>query len=447
MAGSARTGVRRRARDTLTVRPKTAEQIAEIIQDSKRFPSPVRAAGAGSGNPRCTAVQHGTRLDMSGMNRLLSIERDRVSVQAGMRLRDLVRELAAHGMELPGSSDQPDRSIGGLVCGGALGCGTADDVAQLSSAVCDLGIVTARGKIRYFDSSDPKVLALFRQSYGLLGVVFQVSLRIRRARQHSSRSRRTSFAELAQLVPNLARATAGVKLYLFPHRDRVLIELREASTGQAQGGGPGWRVYDWLSNRLVPAFAHSVGRLVRIPQLRDPLIDGFSEATQVLVQNRLRDANTNVWEQTGKFRRVGPDARIHECAWLFPAGRFAAFLYAYREFSRRYYKVNGFRCDLPAIVYRLLQDRHALLSPSFDGPVFALKLRSTASDGWDDFLLDFGRFAAKFSGIPVLNLSSRFAAEMLPPAYGARLETFRMTRRQADPGNRLLNQYFAEYIG
>jgi len=447
MAGNASHRAPRRARRTLRARPKTAEQIAEIIQDNKRFPSPVRPAGAGSGNPRCTAVQHGTRLDMSGMNRLLSIDRGEVRVQAGMRLRDLVRELAAHGLELPGSIDQPDRSIGGLVCGGTLGCGGRDDAPFLSSAVCGLSVVTARGEIRHFDSRDTRALALFRQSYGLLGTVFQVSLRVRKARKHTSRSRKTSLAELANIVPNLTRTPAGVKLYLFPHRDRALIELRETRDDDGQGGRFGWRIYDWLSNHFVPEFAHSVGRLIRVPQLRDPLIDGFSEATQVLVQSRLRDANTNVWEQTGKFRRVGPDARSRECAWLFPASRFGGVLFAYREFSRRYYKVNRFRCDLPAIGYRILQDRHALLSPSFKEPLFALNLRSTASHGWDDFLLDFGRFAARFSGIPVLNLSSRFSADLMPAAYGQRLEKFRQTRRRADPDNRFLNQYFAEYIG
>ncbi len=436
-----------RGREPLKVRPRTADQIVELMQDPKRFPSPIRPVGANSGNVRCTRVQHGTILDMSGMNRIVQVGTRIVTVQAGMRLRDLVRELAEHGLELAGSYEQPDRSIGGLVSSGALSCGMAGDDIHLGSAVVAMTVVTARGRVQEFDLTKPKALALFRQSYGLLGIITQVSLRVRRASAHTTRSRKVGFAELAKLAPSLAAADSGVRLYLLPFRDRVHIELRESSAAKPKVTSFGWRIHDWLVNKLVPDFTHAISRVIPIRQLRDPLIDGFSEATQVLVHTKLMDANSNIMEQTGKFRRIGPSSRVHECCWLFPAEYFPQALYAYREYCRRHYKVTGFRCDLPAVGYRLPQDQTALLSPSFDGTVFALNLRSTVVDGWDDFLLDFGRIASRFKGIPSFNLTNRFSADQAEQAYGERLRRFRMTRRQADPNNRLLNQYFAEFIG
>ena len=445
---TSRSGVYRRpTRQSLKVRPHSAEQVVEVINNPKRFPSPVRPVGARSGNRRCTRVQHGTVMDMSGMNRLVQVQSKLVTAQAGMRLRDLVRELAAHGLELPGTYDQPDRTIGGLISSGSLSCGMAGDSTYLGSAVVAMKVVTPRGRMQQFDLSQPQALALFRQSFGLLGVICELTLRVRRASAYTTRSRKVSLAELAKMAPSLASTNAGLKLFLLPFRDRAIIELRESSTSSPSTNNFGWRMHDWLANKLLPDITHAIGRCVRFRGLRDPLIDGFSEATQVLVHTKLMDAGTNAMEQTGKFRRIGPESRVQECSWFFPAHRFPAVLFAYREYCRRYYKTNGFRCDLPTIVYRLTADQSSLLSPSFDGPVFALNLRATTTNGWDDFLIDFGRLASSFDGIPVFNLTHRFAAGQVAPAYGERLARFRATRQQADPGNRLLNQYFAEYIG
>ena len=43
-------------------------------------------------------------------------------------------------------------------------------------------------------------------------------------------------------------------------------------------------------NRLLPGVSHSFARSFSIGRIRDPLIDGFSEATQMLVQSRFADA-------------------------------------------------------------------------------------------------------------------------------------------------------------
>ncbi len=92
-------------------------------------------------------------------------------------------------------------------------------------------------------------------------------------------------------------------------------------------------------------------------------------------------------------------------------------------------------------------DQTALLSPSFDGPMFALSLRSTNTGGWDDFLLDFARIAARFDGVPLFNQTCGFEPEQVRQAYGKRLERFRAMRRKLDAQNRLLNQFFAEHVG
>lgn len=432
--------------EPLRAKPRDVEQIALILQDRKRFPSPVRPQGANSTATRCAKVHGGTALDMSAMNRVLGLDRKTVTVEAGMRLRDLVRFLADRRLELLAADEQLDRSIGGIVSSASLCCSTAMDEPHLAASVCRIGLVTPGGRALNFDTSKPEMLDLLRQSYGLMGVIHSVTLRVRPQTVYKVRHGKMGFAELAKLVPQLAAAKAGVKIYLLPFRDRVFLELRDAGMAGRQSSSRARQLGDWLSNKLLPDLVHL---LRRIPgrRLRDPLIDGFSEATQALVNTRLVDAGSNATEQTGKFRRVGADARIQQSTWAFPAKEFGAALYSYREYCRRHYKTASFRCDLPAIAYRLAQDSHAALAASFDGPVFALSIRTTVTAGWDDFLIDFGAIAARFGGIPIFNLTRGFKPEHASKAYGTRLARFRALRRQMDPQDRMLNQFFAEHIG
>jgi FAD/FMN-containing dehydrogenase len=344
------------------------------------------------------------------------------------------------------TEEQLDRSIGGIVSSGSLVGSGAFEEPTLAASVCAIRLVTPQGRVLDFDETRPEMMRLLRQSYGLLGVVQTVTLRIRPQSTYTVRHGKMGFAELAKLVPNLANAKAGVKIYLLPFRNKAFIELKEADSSVRAPRAGAWRLHDWLSNRLLPDLVHLFRR---IPgrRLRDPLIDGFSEATQALINTRLVDAGSNAMEQTGKFRKVGNAARIRSCTWVFPAKDFPGALYSYREYCQRYYKTARFRCNLPAIVYRLPADRSALLSTSFDGPAFALSLRTTVLEGWEEFLFDFGAIAARFGGVPVFNLTVGSKPEHAAKAYGARLQKFRALRQQMDPQDRMLNQYFAEHVG
>jgi hypothetical protein len=437
---------KRSTREPLAIQPTTIDEVVSIMTNTQKFPSPVRAMGAGSSNTRCSNVQEGTRLDMTGMNRIVQLRAKTVTVQAGMRLRDLARKLAEHDLELTGSYDQPDRTVGGVISSGSPSASLPDDGGHLASSVCGMKFVTARGRIIELTESDEDALKMMRQSYGTLGIICRVTLRIRRIRSYSVRHGKAGFAKFTTLVPSLSKAQSGVKLYLLPFKDRVYIELREASESGKNSHALRWKIQDYLVNRILPDIVYTLGRAFSFGPIRDPLIDGFGQATQMLVNTTLVDAGSNAAEQTGQFRKVGASSRTRHCTWLFPADRFGAALYSYREFCRKHYKATGFRCDLPSVGHRIPRDQQAMLSPSFDGPVFALNLRSTNIDGWDDFLLDFANIATHFGGIPLFNQTRGFSPEQVKQAYGKRLMAFQAMRTKADPDGRLLNQFFTEHL-
>ncbi|HEX2140488.1 MAG TPA: hypothetical protein VHG33_12335, partial [Woeseiaceae bacterium] len=102
--------------------------------------------------------------------------------------------------------------------------------------------------------------------------------------------------------------------------------------------------------------------------------------------------------------------------------------------------------DLPTVGFRISRDQSALLSPSFDEPMFALRAVSTQTKGWEDFAIDFGEFAQSWGGMPLFNqtrgLETGYAAEV----FGSRLDFFRRIRRQIDPENRMMNPFLLQYF-
>lgn len=131
---------------------------------------------------------------------------------------------------------------------------------------------------------------------------------------------------------------------------------------------------------------------------------------------------------------------------MFPAADFSVVIKAYREFCRDTLERSGYRCDMPAVGYRVSRDQSALLSPSFDEPVIALQTVSTQEKGWEDFVIDLAQFAENWGGTPIFSQSRTIRAEYARQTYSNRLEFFRKIRRQLDPQGRLLNPFLSQYF-
>ena len=170
-----------------------------------------------------------------------------------------------------------------------------------------------------------------------------------------------------------------------------------------------------------------------IRQLRYPLIDSLSEVAQSLVNNALVRSGSNSVEQSGRYRMLGSKSRFTYTTWAFPAGEFANTALAYKLFCKEYYARTGFRCDMPTVGFRLNRDRSALLSPSFDSPMFTLSPLSTQVDGWDDFVLDFAEFAAKHHGMPFFNQTRNASPEVVAQRFGTRLDLLQQSPPRARP--------------
>jgi len=429
------------------VQPTTPSEIAAILRSPQRYPSPVRPLGSGSSTTRCLTAHGGTLLDLSRMNRVLRITGDSVTVQPGVRLPELADRLREEGLELAGGFDLATRTVGGAVCAAGLEAATSGDAGQFAAHVIKLKVLSPQGKKFEVTQRSKTLLGIIRLSYGLLGVVYEITLKVRPIRGFEVRTAKIGFGDFRKLAPRLANAGSGVKLFLLPFKDRIYLELRSPAPDAYPGRKLAWRLKDWACYSALPDAARSLARVVPIRQLRYPLIDSLSQAAHSLVNNAMMHRGSNSVEQSGRFRRLNTNDHFTYCTWAFPATKFGAIAFAYRDLCKKHYERSGFRCDMPAIGFRLIKDPSALLAPSFSEPMFTISALSTQpGSAWKDFLLELSYFAEKHEGVPFFNQTQGMTAELTTKRFGERLAFFRKARRELDPDDRMLNQYFAAYV-
>lgn len=428
------------------IRPRTSDDIVRVMQNRNRFPSPVRPQGSGSSVTRATTAIGGTIVDMTGMARILEIGAETVTVQPGIPLTELAEALREQGKELIGGFDLANRTVGGAVCGAGLEATVVGDVSQFAGHVTRLKVVSATGRKFAVSEKTASLLMLMRLSYGLLGIVYEVTLRIRPIQGFRTRAARVSFEDFSGLGPQLDTSEAGLKLVLFPFNDTIFFELRRPSA-DARDGSSNFRqrMRQWALYSGLPVVAKSAARLIPLKALRYPLLDNIGTSTQRWMTNDGENASSNAVEQTGRFRKTGPQSFVY-CTWGFPATQLTKIAGAYKLFCRMHYAKTGFRCDLPTIAYRLGQDRSALLSPAYDGPLVTLSPLCSDDRGFGDFMFEFAEFATEHSGVPFFNQTTNATPQCVNRCYGQRIEMFRKVRRRLDPENRLLNQFFANYF-
>jgi len=174
-------------RPEAVVRPMTTEQVSAIMKLANKHHIPVTPRGGGtsaSGSP--LAVAGGILLDMSSMNRILSIDIDDqcVTVETGVVCDILNDELAKFGFFFPPDpASSPACTIGGMVNTNAAGnrtikYGPTRDWVLWLETVLPNGEVINTGSKVLKTSSGFDLTRLMVGSEGSLSVVTKVGLRI-----------------------------------------------------------------------------------------------------------------------------------------------------------------------------------------------------------------------------------------------------------------------------
>lgn len=218
------------------VLPTTTEEVAEVVRIAQRHGVPIVTRGAGTGLAGgANAVDGCIVLSTRRMDRILELDpRDRIArIQPGVLNGDL--EAAASEVGLwypPDPASRAISTIGGNVAtnAGGLCCVkygvTRDAVLALEVVLAD-GTVTRIGRRTVKGVAGYDLVGLFVGSEGTLGVITEVTVRLRPARP-PVQTLVATFAELADAGAAIAAITRTSVPAMLEVVDRTTLAAVEA---------------------------------------------------------------------------------------------------------------------------------------------------------------------------------------------------------------------------
>lgn len=433
------------------VRPASVEELQAILKDTTRFPGPVRPMGSYHSLTPC-ASSDGTIVDMKGLRRIIAIDPKGMTLtaQAGLEWIDASRELRKQNLQF-----MTNIEIGNMTLGSAACCHTKDgldgiEFGQVSSYVTKIRWVTPSGAFaEASEDGDPQMLHMMRSSYGLAGIIYEVTIRIKPLEVNH-------FAYLPRRIAELTEKEVDDII----SRSEGLVCWTLGNTTVFQS-----RTRAETASPLATTFANTRRRLwsrsiAHISRTIDVSLGGGTVAD---IAHRLRFGGelatfralrfVGGWaiqapDKTIDYRTTPESGKYAFTFWTFPRAAWLSVLRAYVEFADQHFRTHGFRCNMPLGSYFVRKDTNNLLSYSYDGDTFSIDPIHAYSDrpAWDRFLREFNEFCHKRNGIPLFNQSPFITREHVHSAYGERWQKFSDWVKREDPAGRMRSQFFADLL-
>ena len=156
--------------------PAFLDDLIDVVSSAALNGDRVKAVGSGHSFTGI-ALTDGRCLVLDRLNRVLDIDPSSglVTVEAGITLAAMNDALADAGLAFPNLGDIDRQTISGAIATSTHGTGA--EWGGLATFVEALTLVTADGRARRIDASDPDLLSVARVGLGALGIVADVTLR------------------------------------------------------------------------------------------------------------------------------------------------------------------------------------------------------------------------------------------------------------------------------
>jgi FAD/FMN-containing dehydrogenase len=436
----------------VVVEARSVDDIVAVMRDRERYPAPVRAHGSAHSTTLCGGADGGTVVNMRKLDRIASIGSDTVTAEAGALLIDVAKALERRNLQFYVNIELGNATMGSIACCATKDASMPGEFGQVNSYCVGLKMVTAAGEILEVSENDPELLELARSSYGLFGIVYEATFKVRPLQAMAVEHHTYSVEEFGRKLPELIARGESMMLYIFPFLDRLTVEFRRYSGAEAEARETSmpnhliWRLRNLAWKSVAPGFGYLAERYVPFKGPRYRLVNGFNRLVQLTMRQVLAGPHTLPSDQTIKYPHESGWTRYTFSIWAFPEEHYAETLRAYFRWARDYYRERGWRPNMTHVGYRILKDTSSLFSYSADTNVLTIDPVSTGAPGWREFLSAYNDFCSTHGGKPLFNQTWGLTPAQVRRAFGDRIDRFEDARRRHDPEDRLLNEYFRDLL-
>jgi FAD/FMN-containing dehydrogenase len=430
------------------VHPKTVQELQEILRDTQKYPSPVRAMGSNHSLTPC-AASTGTIVSMDGFTRIVKIDTEKktLTAQAGLQLVDAAAAIRKKDLQF-----MLNIEIGNITLGSAACCQTKDsldgvELGQVNSYVTAIKWVSPSGELmEASESKNPELLPYIRASYGLAGIVYEVTFKLKPLEIISFNYDVHDVDDIKDSTIKKAIAE-NQSIVMWTVGDDVVIQSRNKAKKLKHEFLADAREFGW---NFLAAYT---GRGIRdrfagtgIGRIKETLGGGLELAFYRLL-SASGGFTLEAPDKTINYSKTPQSARYAFTFWAFPRAEYVKNLKDYVKWADAYHKRTGFRCNMPLGSYFIRKDRSSLLSYTWDGDIISLDPIHAPSDrepdAWPTFLKAFNEWAHQRGGLPLLNQSPFVTKQHVVDAYGERWKKLGDWLRVIDPERRMVNDFFA----
>ena len=385
----------------------------------------VKVAGAGHSftDIACT---DGVMVDMSAMRRMLGVDGNEVTVEAGITLHDLGEELLGRGLAMENQGDVDPQTVAGAISTATHG--TGGRFGNLSSQVVGIRLVDGTGELRELREGDE--LRAARVSLGALGAIAAVTLRCVPAFTIHRVDEPRPLDDVLPRLDELVDANDHWEAFVMPYTRRALALTSERTerTPEPPGRAAAFMHDVVLENAVLGLFCRT-GRAFPslIPTLNRRLAGLMGRAEHLDASNRVY-ANTRL-------------VRFTEMEYALPREHAAEALERVLAVIERRRLPIGFPIEL-----RVVAPDDALLSTAYERPTAYIAVHQYVGMDFETYFRAVEAIMDEYGGRPHWGKRHYQSEATLRPRY-PEWDRFKEIRERFDPERRFENDYLRRVLG
>jgi L-gulono-1,4-lactone dehydrogenase len=402
-------------------RPRSEQELVRAVEGASR----VKVAGSGHSftDIACT---DGLMVDLSGMNRVLGVDGEEVTAEAGITLRDLGEELRSRGLAMENQGDVDPQTLAGAIATATHG--TGGRFGNLSSQVVGVRVVDGSGQVRELRDGDE--LRAARVSLGALGALSAVTLRCVPAFTIHRVDEPRSLDEVLPRLDEHVDSHDHWEAFVMPYTRRALTLSSSRTDREPEPAGRlDAFVHDVVLENAALGFACRLGR--RFPGLIPRL---NSAIASLLGRSEHLDASNQVY---ANVRLV----RFTEMEYGIPREHAAEALERVLALIERRRLPIGFPIEL-----RVVAPDDALLSTAYGRPTAYIAVHQYLGMEYETYFRGVEAIMEDYGGRPHWGKRHYQTAATLAPRY-PEWERFAEIRGRFDPEGRYENDYLRRVLG
>lgn len=408
--------------------PTSEDEIAALVHYAADAGLGLKCVGAGhSWNDSFST--DGILVNLDRCARVLEVDATgrRVTVEAGIRLKDLNAELGRHGLSMRVLGSISEQSIAGATATATHGSGLK--FGNLSTSISALRLVDGRGRVHDLDARrEPELFRAARVGLGALGVVSQVTVECEPLFNLEERAEPLGFEVALERLPKLLAENDFLKLWWLPHTD-IVQAFAQNRTGRPRTPKTRARRFEESAlSRYVLAAA------LRYGKARPSAIPALNRA----VAERMFQRRHRVDEAVQVFNV--PQVPVHrEMEYAVALEYGVAALHALRDFIQRERLPVNFIVEA-----RFVAADDNMMSPAFDRESCQIGAYMFESEGIDPYFSGFEQLMLPMGGRPHWGKEFSVRAASIREMY-PEFDRFNAIRRELDP-NRVFENDFVRRV-